>query len=96
MAARRTLRAVLYAFRMAPFLSAFLIAAGIFIAFNYNAIAAEWREMYPSDPNRRTAIQLCYIENHQFMRSDTEQRDACYDRWLPVLVFQARLEKQRS
>lgn len=80
---------------MAPFLGTFLIAAGIFIAFNYHAVATEWREMYPSDPSRRTAFQLCYLENRQFMRSDAEQRDACYDKWLPVLAFQARLEKQK-
>jgi hypothetical protein len=96
MAARRTLRAFLNAFLTAPFLSTFLIAAVIFVAFNYNAIATEWREMYPTDPNSRTAFQLCYIENHQFMRSDTEQRDACYERWLPILAFKAQLEKQKQ
>ena len=80
---------------MAPFLGTFLIAAGIFIAFNYHAIATEWREMYPSDPNSRTALQLCFIENHQFVRSDAEQRDGCYERWLPILAFKARLDKQK-
>jgi hypothetical protein len=94
--AQRALGAFLYAFRKAPFLSTFLIAAVIFIAFNYNAIATEWREMYPGDPISRTAFQLCYIENHQFMRSDTKQRDACYERWLPILAFKARLEKQKQ
>jgi hypothetical protein len=29
------------------------------------------------------------------MRSDAEQRDACYDRWLPVLAFKGRLEQQK-
>jgi hypothetical protein len=80
---------------MAPFLSTFLITTVIFIVFNYDAIATEWRKMYPTEPNRRMALQLRYIENHEFMRSDAEQRDACYDRWLPVLAFKGRLEQQK-
>jgi hypothetical protein len=80
---------------MAPFLSTFLIATVIFIAFNYSAIATEWREMYPTDPSRRMALQLCYFKNHQFLRSDTKQRGDCYKRWIRLLVFKSRLEIQK-
>jgi hypothetical protein len=90
----QALRALFHAFRMAPFLVTFLIAAAIFAALDYPTIITTWHAMYPAEPNRQTALQLCYIENHQFMRSDAKERDACYEKWLPILAFKAGLEKR--
>jgi|SRR5580658_3476626 hypothetical protein len=88
----RALREVFRSFRTAPFLAMFLLAVAIFIVAHYHAVVTDWRAMYPPEPNRQTALQLCYIENHQFIRSDAKARDTCYERWLPILAFKAGVE----
>lgn len=55
-------------------------------------IATAWREIYPSDPMRRTALHLCYVENHQFIRLNAVLRQDCYNRWLPILSQVRRMD----
>jgi hypothetical protein len=74
---------MLWYFRQAPILIPFLIVAGVLLVGERNGIIADWRAMYPTDPREKTAIQLCYIENHQFNRMSDEARKGCYERWLP-------------
>jgi hypothetical protein len=91
--AAKTLRATGRAFRAAPVLAIFLIMVTVAAAIGHSALVKEWRAMYPSDPTQRTALQLCYIENHQFLRWNAKARDACYEKWLPILAFRARFEE---
>jgi hypothetical protein len=83
-------RAALKAVARAPFLVAFLIAGAVFVAVEHDAIVAKWTAIYPSDPARKEALQRCYIENRQFSRLSDEARNACYEKWLPILSFIAR------
>jgi hypothetical protein len=90
--AAKTFRAAGLALRAAPVLAVFLTTVAVAAAIGHSALVREWRAMYPSDPTQRTALQLCYIENHQFLRSNAKARDACYEKWLPILAFKARFE----
>ena len=72
--------------KQAPVLIPFLILAGAFVTLEYDGVIAEWRAMYPPDPREKTALQLCYVENHQFNRMSDQSRKACYERWLPRLA----------
>ena len=66
------------------FIAVLLILVG-FGVINRNEIAADWLAMYPNDPALRTALHLCSDENHQFNRMSAEARDACYNKWLPII-----------
>ena len=72
---------------MARLLVATLLASLVLGVVDFGAIPAWCRAMYPSDPEQKTALQLCYIENHQFNRMSAAARHDCYAKWLPILVF---------
>jgi hypothetical protein len=62
-----------------------LIAVVLFAAIEHGPIVEQWTAMYPSDRHQKTALTLCYSENHQFNRASAEARAACYDKQLPTL-----------
>jgi hypothetical protein len=35
-----------------------------------------WSAAYPSDPAQKNALQLCYVEDHQFNRLSSAARTA--------------------
>jgi hypothetical protein len=57
-----------------------LIIAAItgFVAMNPGKVRAFYEELYPSDPAKREALELCFAQNHQFNRLDSNQRATCY------------------
>ena len=71
--------------KQAPILSLFLIIGAVFISLEYKGVTTEWRAMYPTDAKQQAALQLCYVDNHQFNRMSNEAREGCYEKWLPRL-----------
>jgi hypothetical protein len=62
-----------------------VIAAGVFAAMNPGVVKAFYEDIYPNDPAKREALDMCFMENHTFNRLDTDQRDSCYKRMLRPL-----------
>jgi hypothetical protein len=79
----------------ARLLIAVLLASVAIGVVDIDAVAAWWLAMYPSDPEQTTALQLCYIENHQFNRMSADARHDCYKKWLPILAFANCMNNQR-
>jgi hypothetical protein len=70
MALGRTLRRLI--------LTAAIVGGGGFAAMNPGAVKAFYEDIYPSDPAKREALELCFVRDHKFNRLDSDQRDACY------------------
>lgn len=62
-----------------------IAGAGGFAATNPGAVKAFYQDIYPSDPAKRQALDLCFTENHKFNRLDAGEREACYRRMLMPL-----------
>lgn len=67
--------------RRAAILVALLTAGGV-AALHPESVRAFYLGIYPDDPARAQALDLCFAENHAFNRLDSEQRDSCYRRIL--------------
>lgn len=48
-----------------------------------------YEDIYPSDPAKRQALELCFTLDHSFNRLDAAEREACYRQAL--LPLQAEL-----
>src|SRR6185312_7591296 len=64
-------------------LSSIVLLAGIGTASLYTAahparVMNLYEGMYPSDPYKRQALQICFERDHNFNRGDAASRDACY------------------
>jgi len=77
MAGGRTIRRLLVA--------GVVVAAGGFAAMNPGVVKAFYRDIYPDDPARRQALELCFMQDHKFNRLDTGEREACYKRMLMLV-----------
>jgi hypothetical protein len=62
-----------------------VIGAGAFAAMNPGVVKAFYHDIYPNDPAKREALDMCFMENHKFNRLDAGERDACYKRMLQPL-----------
>jgi hypothetical protein len=62
-----------------------VITAGAFAALNPGVVKAFYEDIYPSDPTKSEALDMCFMENHTFNRLDSGERDACYKRMLRPL-----------
>jgi hypothetical protein len=54
------------------------VTAGGIAAMHPGAVKAFYLDIYPNDPARAQALDLCFTENHAFNRLDAGQRDTCY------------------
>jgi hypothetical protein len=72
-----------------------LLASVVLGVVNIGAVRSWWRAVYPGDPGQKTALQLCYIENHQFNRMSAQARHDCYDKWLPILAVANCMDSRR-
>jgi len=70
MALGRTLRRLI--------LTVAIVGGGGFAAMNPGVVRAFYEDIYPSDPAKREALELCFVRDHKFNRLDPDQRDACY------------------
>ncbi|HXC26622.1 MAG TPA: hypothetical protein VNV38_01610 [Stellaceae bacterium] len=62
-----------------------VIGAAGYAAINPGVVDAFYRDIYPSDPAKAQALDMCFVENHEFNRLNAGQRDACYQRMLQRL-----------
>jgi len=62
-----------------------VITAGAVAAMNPGMVKAFYEGIYPSDPAKAEALDMCFMENHTFNRLNTGERDACYKRMLRPL-----------
>jgi hypothetical protein len=64
-----------------------LIVVGIggFAATKLGMVEALHEALYPSDPTKRQALELCFMQDHKFSRLDADAREACYHRMLSAL-----------
>lgn len=53
------------------------IAAGV-VAVQSQPVADILHNVYPSDPNKQQALDLCMLADPNFNRLDSSTRDACY------------------
>src|SRR5215469_4718969 len=59
-----------------------VIGAGVFAAMNPGVVKAFYEDIYPSDPAKRQALELCFMQDHKFNRLDSGERDRCYRQML--------------
>ena len=45
---------------------------------NLDTIRNVYLDVYPSDPAKRQALELCFLQDQAFNRLDAGQRDTCY------------------
>jgi hypothetical protein len=64
-----------------------LVVVGIsgFAAANPGVVKGFYEDLYPSDPAKRQALELCFAQDHKFNRVDVDQREGCYRRVLSSL-----------
>lgn len=55
-----------------------VITAGGAAAMHPGAVKAFYLGIYPTDPAKAEALNLCFTENHAFNRLDAGEREACY------------------
>jgi len=68
---------------MGRLLRRFLLAAVIVVGGSVapdvpGAIGSLYLNVYPSDPAKRQALELCFLQDHTFNRLDADQREICY------------------
>lgn len=57
-------------------------AAAGFAVLHPGAVRALYEGVYPGDPAKREALDLCFMQDHKFDRLDSSERDDCYRRML--------------
>lgn len=62
-----------------------VLGAAGFAVMNPGMVKAFYHDIYPDDPAKRQALDMCFMENHKFNRLDADERDACYKRMLQPL-----------
>jgi hypothetical protein len=60
--------------------AAILGSAGGFAVMHAQDISGFYRDIYPTDPAKREALDLCFTQDHQFNRLDANERASCYSR----------------
>jgi hypothetical protein len=62
-----------------------VVTAGGFAAMHPAAVRAFYLDIYPSDPAKAEALNLCFAERHTFNRLDPGEREECYSHILQSL-----------
>jgi hypothetical protein len=65
--------------------TAVIVAAGGFAALNPGVVRAFYQDIYPSDPAKRQALELCFLRDHMFNRLEASARERCYHQMLQPL-----------
>ncbi|HTZ37707.1 MAG TPA: hypothetical protein VMB84_16875 [Stellaceae bacterium] len=55
-----------------------VVGGGGFAAAHPGAVRSLYEDIYPSDPGKRQALELCFMQDHTFNRLDAVARDNCY------------------
>jgi len=62
-----------------------VVVGGGFAVLNPGVVRAFYQDIYPSDPAKRQALELCFLQDHQFNRLEPSARENCYHRMLQPL-----------
>jgi hypothetical protein len=62
-----------------------VVGAGAFAVTNLSMVKTFYEALYPNDPAKRQALELCFMQDHKFNRLDSDARQACYHRMLSSL-----------
>jgi hypothetical protein len=62
-----------------------IVVGGGFAVLNPGVVRAFYQDIYPSDPAKRQALELCFLQDHQFNRLEPSARENCYHRMLQPL-----------
>jgi hypothetical protein len=62
--------------------AAILMGVGGFAVAHFQDVRSLYQGIYPTDPAKREALDLCFTQDHEFNRLDTIQREGCYRRAL--------------
>jgi hypothetical protein len=60
-------------------------AIGGFAVLNPGVVRAFYQDIYPNDPAKRQALELCFLQDHMFNRLESSARETCYNRMLQPL-----------
>jgi hypothetical protein len=64
-----------------------VVGAGLVAAYP-NVVRGYYLDLYPSDPAKKQALELCFLQDHKFNRLDADQRENCYRHaLLPIQVI---------
>lgn len=68
-------------------ISSIVLMAGLGAAVGYavsspGRVLALYEQIYPSNPYKQQALDLCSLRDQGFNRADSTARDACYQRFL--------------
>src|SRR5690242_8582868 len=58
-------------------------------AANSAALKGLYQDIFPTDPAKRMALQICFLQDHKFNRLDASAREACYNHALLVATTAA-------
>jgi hypothetical protein len=58
--------------------AAVIVVGGSVAPHFAGAIRGLYLDAYPSDPAKRQALELCFLQDHRFNRLDADEREACY------------------
>jgi hypothetical protein len=73
-----------------------VVGAGGFAVMNPGVVRAFYQDIYPSDPAKRQALELCFLQDHKFNRLEPDAREACYGRMLQPLGEISSSETQQQ
>jgi hypothetical protein len=59
-------------------LAAIVVSAGGVAAVHPKAISSLYLDVYPTDPAKRQALELCFLQDERFNRLDADERENCY------------------
>jgi hypothetical protein len=62
-----------------------VVGTGGFVVTNLGMVKTFYEALYPGDPAKRHALELCFMQDHKFNRLDPGEREACYHRMLSSL-----------
>jgi len=55
-----------------------IVGAVGFVAAYPNVVLGYYLDLYPTDPAKKQALELCFLQDHRFNRLDADQREGCY------------------
>jgi hypothetical protein len=58
--------------------AAVIVGAGGVAAVYPEAVRSFYLDVYPSDPAKRQALEMCFLQDHKFNRLDADERETCY------------------
>jgi hypothetical protein len=57
---------------------AVVIGGAALLAAYPNVVRGYYLDIYPTDPAKQQALELCFLQDHRFNRLDANERESCY------------------